>query len=467
MDDNLPLHCVRCRELIDRHLLGLLDAEEADAMRQHLVQCESCRREAQAGADLVAAVGRTLGPQPGDAALLARVAVQAEQEACAGNAQSGRPRLVLAAAAAAAVVLGVGVVLCLPVSSSDHRGVESGGPETGYSWRIPGVRSCCTADVAYPVVCGRTLLAFQGVATGKRLIAVDGATGGLLWRTEFDVTGCSLAADLAHAFTWRPAAGGGQNLVALDLANGQIVWERAARDRGDTAAGAILVLAGNALCWTAANQVVAVDAGQGTPLWSVKLDRAGMLSVPAADGAAVFVASGLGLWALASDSGHVLWQVPYAGSRLQPIPPAVYCDGQKVVVATGRFTARGFLRCHDPRTGQLRWGRDVAAPVHSLTLAGDVYVRCGKIRAFSGATGDPLWSAALDGCSPVVAWQQRLYTTEGQGHASLVALDIRTGTRVWQRHLADSCSGLVVARRMGYLASRDGSLYALDTRWSG
>jgi outer membrane protein assembly factor BamB len=311
------------------------------------------------------------------------------------------------------------------------------------------------------------VLAFEGATTAKRLLAVDRESGQCLWRTPFEVTGCALTADASRGFTWRPGAGGGQDLVAVDLAGGHVAWERTAHDLGRMAAGVSLVVAGDALCWTVGSHVAAVDAARGTPRWHTSLDRAGTLSVPATDGTAVFVASAAGVWALAADSGHALWHVADSGSRFQPAPPAVYCDGQALVVATGRFTGRGNLRCHDPATGAVRWHRDVAAPLHSLTLAGDVFVRCGRVRAFSGATGAPLWSAPLDGCGPVVLSQRRLYTTEGQGHAALVALDARNGMRVWQRHLADSCSGLVVIDRMGFLASNDGSLYALNVGWSG
>jgi len=138
------------------------------------------------------------------------------------------------------------------------------------------------------------------------------------------------------------------------------------------------------------------------------------------------------------------------------------CDGERIAVAHRRFATHSRLACYGAETGALRWQQDVHAPIQSLTFAGDVYLRSTSVYAFSGDTGKPLWTAPVSGCSPLALARGKLFAVEGRDSPLVLALDPRTGRRMWSRRVGSSCSGLVVAGSMGYVSTHDGSLYALN-----
>jgi outer membrane protein assembly factor BamB len=186
------------------------------------------------------------------------------------------------------------------------------------------------------------------------------------------------------------------------------------------------------------------------------------LSAPAVYGRRVIVASGATVCALDAESGRALWRIRLDTSQRALSPPTVTTGPDRLIVATNPLSARAVLHCLRPEDGSVLWKRDRGGPIHSVTVKGPaVYVRSESILALEAASGTVLWSSLMGGCSPLVALDHVVLASAGSDVPSLVALDGRTGARVWEQRLASSCSGLAVSDGTGFMAARDGALYAV------
>lgn len=450
------MDCASCREQLDLYVLEPLDAPDAMAVEQHLASCSDCRGEAARTRELLVAFADPLLEDVGQASRRVRLRERLHSEIAGARRRErfGRRAAVWARAAAFAAVAAL-FVLAIRVLGPGLERRERAGPR----WRYPGVSLCSEEGAAYPLVRGDKVVAFEGAEADKHVVALEKGTGDLAWRTPFAVIGCSLAGDERHAYTWRPDAAGSTELVALDLETGRVVWRHA--PTAPTPKHAHLVALGDGVCWAGDGRLAVLGARTGRLRWAKRAGEGRGSSLSAGPGGTLVVASETRLSALRADDGTVQWEVPAAAVGGRPVAPLVRVDGDVLVVAQRRLAGQTVLCSYDARSGRLRWQRRVRLPVHSLTLAGDVYVRSTDVHAFDSTTGRRRWSAPVGGCSPVVAASGQLYAVEGRDSPVILALDPATGARTWQQSLASSCSGLVVVGATGFLSARDGSLYAL------
>ena len=199
------------------------------------------------------------------------------------------------------------------------------------------------------------------------------------------------------------------------------------------------------------------------------------------------------------EAGIGTWQVDGDNLRLTNIGWTMHIDGDGRAL-TGTFpdaVLPGHFPAHFERAGpvppppELRGAGPAPAPLWQVSLGAEIWAGLaldprtltlfaagndGKVTALSAATGRTLWSATLDApirATPTLAGD-RLYVATGK---SLVALDARRGTILWQAGLGEElsprlplndpnsnfdeyASAAVVEGGTVVVGSRDGCVYA-------
>ena len=219
--------------------------------------------------------------------------------------------------------------------------------------------------------------------------------------------------------------------------------------------------------------VAAFDPFTGKPLWEAETGISISGGPGAGPGLVVVGGSDGDVVALSSADGAVAWRARVTSEVLSA--PAV---GERIVAVR---TVDGKLFGLDAATGERSWVYDRTVPVLTLrgtgapVIAGDVVVAgfdSGHLAAISLADGRLLWEshvAAPTGqtelerladmdADPVVA-NGVVYAVTFQGRVA--AIDLRTGTALWQRDLS-SHAGMGVGRRLLYVTDEQSRVWAFD-----
>lgn len=199
---------------------------------------------------------------------------------------------------------------------------------------------------------------------------------------------------------------------AFDATTGRQLWRKtivlAGEGNRPAFGGGVSVMDGRVFATTGFGLVVAFDAGSGTELWRVRLPTP-LRAAPAVEGGRVFVTSQDGqLTALNAESGAQLWQANATvepASIMGPGAPAVALDTVVAGFPSGELFA---LRVENGRTA---WQ--------------DQLSRTGRTTALGALSGIA--------ASPVVD-RGRVFAISHGGR--MVALELSTGTRVWEREFA-------------------------------
>ncbi len=199
---------------------------------------------------------------------------------------------------------------------------------------------------------------------------------------------------------------------ALDAGTGKLLWRKTitVESEGSRPAfgGGVSTMGGRVFATTGFGVVVAFDAATGAEIWRVSLPTP-LRAAPSVDAGRVFVTSQDGqLTALNADTGEQLWQATATvepASILGPGSPSVALDTVVAGFPSGELFA---LRVENGRTA---WQ--------------DQLSRTGRTTALGALSGIA--------ASPVID-RGRVFAI---GHGGrMVALELATGTRVWEREFA-------------------------------
>ena len=220
---------------------------------------------------------------------------------------------------------------------------------------------------------------------------------------------------------------------------------------------------------SAEGDVAAVDAETGRVKWKRDMDLA-LSGGVGHYGGSIFVGASEGLvMRLSADNGDEIWRTAVSGEVLS----APQGNGQYVIAQTYDGKLMGF----DYETGEIRWTYTSDVPVLTLRgtgtpmIIGDNAVAGfadGKVVAINVRSGNVAWEARVaipQGTSEIarivdidgsMALQgSELYVASYQGR--VVAIDTRSGRRMWQRNVS-SVSGVGVGFGNVYVADDDGTV---------
>jgi outer membrane protein assembly factor BamB len=259
-----------------------------------------------------------------------------------------------------------------------------------------------------------------------------------------------------NRLTADPVAGGGAvytmdagaGVRAFSIASGAPLWSAdltAGFDRGGNVSGGGLALAGQTLyATTGYGELVALDASTGAVRWRQRLGAGA--GAPTVAGNAVYVVSRDNrAWAVSTDAGRVLWELPSAPAR------AVLTGGAAPALAGGTVIlpfGTGEIVGADASSGTGTWGTAVAggrlgaaySNVNDITsdpvvVGGTVYVgnQSGRVVALDPRSGTRQWTANEGSYSPVLAAGGSLFFVSDRNE--LIRLDAATGARVWGTEL--------------------------------
>lgn len=209
--------------------------------------------------------------------------------------------------------------------------------------------------------------------------AVSLASGSILWSTEFrnedERSDVGFGGGVAYANGIVYATSGFGFLGAFDADTGTELWRFNA---SVPFRGAPTVDGGRIFAVTHDNQMIALNAQDGTLIWDQVgiAENAGMLgaATPAYDNGTVVVALSSGeLIALLGGNGRILWQDTLSSSRrLTPLATLADIDGEPVI-DRGKVYAlshAGSMVAIDMRSGERSWEADIAG-VNMPWIAGN------------------------------------------------------------------------------------------------
>ncbi|SOB99494.1 PQQ-like beta-propeller repeat protein [Rhodobacter maris] len=338
----------------------------------------------------------------------------------------------------------------------------------------------------------RYRIAAAPVAAGGRIFTLDsqsrltatGTNGATLWAADIaapgdrddDATGSGLAVADGKVF----ATSGFAELIALDAASGQILW-RQDFDAGIGGAptvyeGVVYVLARDGSAW-------AVEAADGKVVWQIggvpgKVGMSGV-SAPAITGKTVIFPFATGeMLALDRATGAPVWRAQLAGGRLGRGYTIVSdLTGDPVVIGDTVYagSSAGRLGAFDAVTGVARWTATEGAVSPVQVAGGSVFLISdeNKLMRLDAANGAEIWAVDLPdyvtdkirkqneihvNLGPVLAGG-RLFVVSSDG--LLRCFDPSSGALIGQAELpGGAATDPIVAGSTLYVVSRNGQLHA-------
>ena len=150
------------------------------------------------------------------------------------------------------------------------------------------------------IVVGETLL----VPVLQGIMAIDASTGKQRWQFDLPEPGriesSVLASEMRVVFTWGPFSAGEFRLTALELATGELAWERTARPWVST-------IAGESLIGKDDGTIVGTDLAGGDVVWSIPSPFARTDGI-ATDGTSLVVVGDAGAAEFEIATGKIRWR---------------------------------------------------------------------------------------------------------------------------------------------------------------
>lgn len=230
---------------------------------------------------------------------------------------------------------------------------------------------------------------------------------------------------------------------AFDLADGRRVWRtetQAKKNRSSNVGGGVAVEAGRVYVSTGRGDLLALDAGSGKILWRTWLGAPARSAPTVAAGRVYLSTIDDRMLALDAEHGGKLWsyQAQAATTAVLGEPAPAYADG----LVIGGF-ASGDLVALRAESGSVAWTDSLAS------AAGDSPIDLSAIRGLPVVANGRVYAVGLGGL--------------------MVALDLRSGRRLWERDIASGDS-LFLAGDWIFVVTTDQQLAALtaadgQVRW--
>lgn len=286
---------------------------------------------------------------------------------------------------------------------------------------------------------------FTGAGTGQ-VYALDAMSGELVWEATLGTESPAVRGGIAYGVH-------DDDVSALDAATGEPVWSYAGGEEGFR--NGVALVRGIVYAVAPRGEVVALDASDGTLLWSRSI-REDLWATPSVAGGSVVVGTVTHrVYSLDASTGAVRWRIR--------VPDYIISSAavSRGVIYVGMGEG---LYALDARTGERIWRTERAAGTTPAIADGLVYAGTGygDVDAYDVSTGDLVWRFHAGGgdveSSPTVA-NGVVYV--GSNADTVFALDAGTGRELWSfRTGLGIKSSPTVVNGMLYVGSKDEKIYA-------
>lgn len=276
------------------------------------------------------------------------------------------------------------------------------------------------------IAAGKVIVTVNNGNAGSHLVALDQATGTVVWGPVALAGLCNAAYDQATVFVINANVAAGQPvaLQALDAATGTVKWSQTLP--GVYGCGPPPAVAGG-FVYIAYGRVIALAETDGTIAWTSQSLVNGQNSSPAATADGIYVSYPDWTYDLSPVNGSRVWRNATSGGG---------GGGGTSVVANGTlYAANGFDNYNgttfNAETGA-PLGTYVADTMPAVSTQGAYFLQGGVLTAYSLTTNQVTWSFSGDGhlvTAPIVVNQ---YVFVGSASGNLYALDGQIGTVAWQ-----------------------------------
>lgn len=447
------MNCADVQDRMELFALGELAGGERSAFVAHVSSCPECRKACQECAGIAEAVREAAAPPEVRPSFAQETRDVLRREIRRGRRRTSR-RILLAAAA------------CLVAGLALWRwGLPGTPPPPSPSaarelWRFQEALAEPASAAGTMIVRGPRLYAVGSAAEGRRLAAVHVESGRTLWKSGIPFLGY-LASDGDRVYGLSEGRSRSADLVALDAASGRLLWRHERETERDLEVPCPPAPAGgNRLYWPAGRSLLVLEADSGRLLRRHESPGRGGFAAPAARGEFVFSAHPSRLLCLKTGTGEVAWDLP--------VGPGEASLGRPLL-AVGTRLCFAALPAPGPSwpsigidLGERReiWNRPLPRPRHLLAAGDDLYVRGDSILALDGLSGTPLWTRAASGCSPLTADDGLLQLVDTRGAGRFLSLDRRDGREVREIPGIRSCDAFVRGGNLGFLKTNDGVIHA-------
>ena len=463
------MNCENTREQLELFVLGGLTPEQEAAVEVHLAGCPGCR-EAEAeyrllGLEIEFGVDRS-GPTPEfRQSLRAAVASEIQSER---RRQGIRRVTVVGGSLAATLLLGLAAWGAFRLTGGSERpagNTTASTPAVQFElrekWRYSGLRSWPASVADSMVVRGSSMyLVGNGEDLGQ-IVAVDTTNGRRRWQSTSQSLGY-LAADESRVFCLAAANNGTLELLALDAADGKMLWTHSyAGPQHASSPCRPVPLSGNRVCWTVGKEIHMLDAGTGETLWTRLFANDGLPSGVVVRGQDIYVATARRLVCLKAGSGETSWSGNYQDADVVTARPLLAMESGRAYFTHMGLGRGSQLFCIDEGSRELIWKKDIPRISSLLVTPEGVYLRGRRIMAMNGQTGDMLWACAAEGCGPLSVVDGVIYFVDTRQRGRLVALEQHSGRVARDISGIRSCGAFTKVGNTGYIKTQDGVVHAL------
>ena len=469
------MDCVQVNRKIELFELGALTESEQAAIEEHLVSCPVCRVAHDEYRFLVTQIKGSSRSDllKHDFSFAREVRSAVKVEIRRASYRAAARRLIPPVASVAACLLlafagwqmwvssGYKVKSALLEDRRRQSTVEASAPPSVLqAWQHKSAPSAPGSMADEIVVCGKDMYLLQMQDHQNYVAALDMRTGAQKWVSDIQSCGYLLA-DEYRVYCLAPSEAGKFNLVALDAADGKLLWkhkqERAVKLQSPCAPS---LLPENRICWTTDRTVHVLNCADGDSIWTRSIPDGGMLSGAVAVDDELYVANALGLYCLDAQTGDESWRLACGDLKSSRARPMLAGANGEIYASMSLGLRRSRLFCMNAASRKILWSKVVACAAR-LDAIGDVlYVRDQNVQALDGTTGQLLWTCPAEGCNPVTYAEDLAYFVDSSDQGTLVALDRYTGVKVWEMAGIKSCDTFIKIDSTGFLKTPDGVVHA-------
>ena len=470
------MDCTEINHKIELFVLGELSKSEQAAIKAHLKICPVCNAAEAEYRLLVSKIKETAQPNPPKFALTSRIRSAVKTEIRSIALRSFRRRMIVITGSVAACLLLAliiqqvqtfsinkekPVVIQKPLDRTSH---ATGAPSILETWQYKGVPSVPQSVADEAVVSEQNMYLLQEHNRQTFVAAIDIKTGKQKWLSDTHSCGYLLA-DNSHVYCLSPSGAEKLDMIALDAASGEILWkyQQQYTEHQQNPSRPILLSRGR-ICWTNNKTVHMINCTNGKALWKHSIPDGDLLSSAVLVNNDLYVANSFGFYCINATTGKESWRQDYdslISSRSRPLLAAT--DGEIYAsLSPGLSSSR--LICMDPKSHKICWSKTVPHVTHLYAVDNTLYIRNQNIQALDGATGRLLWNCPATGCNPVTYTEGLAYFVDSSSQGCLKALDMYTGSKVWELTGMKSCNAFIKVNSTGFLKSQEGIIYAINLK---